>query len=823
MTRWAGVLCAAATGWTCANGLAVAQVNFADAIEDPAEVVRFDGHKVVRAYIRNADDLNLMQQLSQDPWSHGEGMGPVDYRIAPDNMHILDASGIAYDILIGNIQTLIDIEQDQIDVWDQNQHMLDDDAWYESYHNLSDQMTYMDDLAAAYPGLASVSTIGSSLEGRDIRALHLTGAGGPNRPTLVIESNQHAREWVTLQGTMFIAEQLLSGYGSDPDATAILDTMNVHVIVSVNPDGYVYTWGPNRMWRKNRRDNGGGSWGVDTNRNWDTCWGCEGSSGNPDSETYRGPSAFSEPETQTMRDFLANLPRVDGFIDYHSYSQLILQPWGSTSNLPADHARLDLVGGNMNDAAMGLYGKTYVHGPAYTTIYPASGTAGDYPYDEFGVNSYTIEMRDEGQFGFLLPADQIRPAAEEGFAAFKELAAYTMTQLLFTYPDGLPAVIDPDTLNTFQVQIDGVNGGTFETGSGKLFARLEGVGNYVEYGLSDLGGGLFEATLPATACDDTLEFYLEAKTTDDVTQRSPLSAPLDVYSAYAIYSDVVFEDDFQGNKGWTVQNVDLTDGAWDRGVPAGAGDRGDPLSDFDGSGACYLTDNVAGNSDVDGGPTRLMSPVIDLSSGDATISYARWFHNDDGDGDRLTVEVSNNNGSNWTLVESVGNTGGWTTNSFVVSDYVTPTASVRVRFNATDNPNDSVTEAAIDAFNVARLSCNNSDCMTLTVTNLKGGEDATFEIDGATPGATVAVAYGLQLGSFNFNGGGWCVDFGIKIPAGQANSRIVVQGAADGSGSFSKDRFIPSGFSGVSIHLQGAEKDTCPDSCMSNVVSDVIE
>ena len=124
-----------------------------------------------------------------------------------------------------------------------------------------------------------------------------------------------------------------------------------------------------------------------------------------------------------------------------------------------------------------------------------------------------------------------------------------------------------------------------------------------------------------------------------------------------------------------------TDGQWDRGVPVDC-DRGDPDTDGDGSGQCWLTDNVAGNSDVDGGPTRITSPSFDLSGGlDYTISYARWFGNNSFDADDLLVEISNNGGSTWTTVESTGETFGWTTFSFDPSTFVTLTSDMVVRFN----------------------------------------------------------------------------------------------------------------------------------------------
>ena len=138
----------------------------------------------------------------------------------------------------------------------------------------------------------------------------------------------------------------------------------------------------------------------------------------------------------------------------------------------------------------------------------------------------------------------------------------------------------------------------------------------------------------------------------------------------------------------------------------GAGDRGDPTSDADGSGQAWLTDNTSGNSDVDGGPTRLISPPLDLSGmDDPYIEYARWFTNDDQDFDRLDVHVAVDIAGPWKLVESVPDTPGWRTAGFLVREFVVPTSTVHVRFSATDNPNNSVTEAGIDAVRVLDLTC----------------------------------------------------------------------------------------------------------------------
>lgn len=277
----------------------------------------------------------------------------------------------------------------------------------------------------------------------------------------------------------------------------------------------------------------------------------------------------------------------------------------------------------------------------------------------------------------------------------------------FNYPNGLPSLINPAGGTTVRVEVL-ADGATPQPGTGVLHVN-DGSG-WLEVPMDEISDNVYDAMFPAVECGNIVQFYFTAETTDGDVVADPSGAP--TASAYAAPAatglTVAFQDNFEANMGWTVVNENLTDGAWQRGVPTGDGSRGDPTDDFDNSGSCFLTDNTAGNSDVDGGPTRLISPVFDLSgSGDARISYARWFYNDDGDVDRLTVEISNNGGASWTLVESVADndTGGWIEHAFNVSDFVAPTSDMRLRFSATDNPNDSVTEAALDAVRAEIITC----------------------------------------------------------------------------------------------------------------------
>jgi hypothetical protein len=275
-------------------------------------------------------------------------------------------------------------------------------------------------------------------------------------------------------------------------------------------------------------------------------------------------------------------------------------------------------------------------------------------------------------------------------------------------PDGHPAFLAPGVLNPFTVQIDNAME-NYVPGTAELHYRYDS-GDFQVRALTPLGGDRFEALLPVAACSAQPEYYLSAIGDDGTAVLSPPPGPAAPWTAQMGTLLAAFQDNFESDQGWTVQNVNLFTGAWERGIPIGGGVRGDPPTDYDGSGKCYVTGNCAGDCDVDGGPTRLISPTFNLADGRYyQFSYARWFYNDNHDEDRLTVEISNDDGGSWTTVETVPHTIGWVYRTFNVNDFVTATAQVKLRFSAIDNPSDSVTEAALDAFLIAGLSCTPPD------------------------------------------------------------------------------------------------------------------
>jgi len=227
------------------------------------------------------------------------------------------------------------------------------------------------------------------------------------------------------------------------------------------------------------------------------------------------------------------------------------------------------------------------------------------------------------------------------------------------------------------------------------------------------------AFVPVPACGSSFEYYIEARDTQaraTFYPRNGANAPISVLAAQGL--EVIFEDTFETDLGWSVQNdPSLTAGAWVRDIPRGTTQNGQPANPNadspDAGSRCYFTgqgsvNGSVGEADVDGGPTYLISPVINLAGGDAIIEYYRWFYNGTIINDTFWVEVSNDNGATWTRVETVAFTGAenrWVQRRFRVGDYVAPTAQVRVRFGTSDNPNDSIVEAGVDHFVVRRIVC----------------------------------------------------------------------------------------------------------------------
>jgi len=370
----------------------------------------------------------MINELNLDVWSHGSilNLGENDLMVDSTQKQLLAALGINTEqVLINDVQDLITKERTQILA----AKKLSPLAWFDTYHNYQEIIDFSTSLATNYSKLATfIPGAGKSIEGRDISILRITGGIGPKKGHLLFVGGQHAREWIGPATVLYIANKLVTEYGVNTVITQLVDAYDFTIVPTANPDGYTFTWTTTRLWRKNRRVNSNNSYGVDLNRNWGDHWCEEGASRDPNSDTYCGSGPFSEPETQTLRAITQQYSPFSAAIDFHSYGQLILRPYGWTNTPPTNNAQLTTVGNGLRDAIRVHSGTSYTS-QAIWQLYLSAGSSCDWWLNEAHIPlSYGIELRDTGSYGFVLPAIQIIPTGEETFAAVVYLASQISQQ-----------------------------------------------------------------------------------------------------------------------------------------------------------------------------------------------------------------------------------------------------------------------------------------------------------------------------------------------------------------------------------------------------------
>jgi hypothetical protein len=271
--------------------------------------------------------------------------------------------------------------------------------------------------------------------------------------------------------------------------------------------------------------------------------------------------------------------------------------------------------------------------------------------------------------------------------------------------DDPPATVSPGTPLSLVLR---ASAGTQQVQDVALHLRFDAGAAFVAYPLTPLVDDLYLATLPAGVCGERIEFFFSADGDGGEVVKLPAGAPGDTFAVEVGAFGTEFADDFESDRGWTVGGS-VSDGAWQRAVPADP-NRGAPPNDYDGSGKCYVTDNAVGNSDVDGGTTTLTSPPIAVVGGDR-IHYAYWVADTIdipmGPEDALTVEYATDaSGSNWQEVRRYDQPlAAWRIETLVVGLDLPKSATLRVRFGASDLSPGDIVEAAVDAFRVERFNC----------------------------------------------------------------------------------------------------------------------
>ena len=363
--------------------------------------------------------LNLFEVINM---SCRQNKSDLEFIVKSDVMNWLNAESIPFDILVDDLKFKIEYENAHMELIRQNN---DGEMWYDIYRTYQEVQMKIEEIAEI-SAIASIIEIGESYENRDIKGLKFS-SGGLDKPAVFFNGCQHAREWVTVMATVYMADQLSQNYENDPFVQTLLDLVDVYIIPIVNPDGYVYTHTVDRYWRKNRQVNTGSNCiGIDLNRNWDADWnGLESTSNSACSDIYVGTFPFSATEASVLKNYMESIPNLLGHLDIHSYSALVLGPWSYTNEQSPDHAEIVSLGTTMKDAISNTnaYPFEFGTGDANGSLYLASGTMPDWTYDGLGALGYTYELRPNSFSGggFELPEDQILDACEENYNGALEM------------------------------------------------------------------------------------------------------------------------------------------------------------------------------------------------------------------------------------------------------------------------------------------------------------------------------------------------------------------------------------------------------------------
>ncbi|AWZ06918.1 MULTISPECIES: M14 family metallopeptidase [unclassified Streptomyces] len=286
------------------------------------------------------------------------------------------------------------------------------------YHNYAEAMAEIDQRIAQYPSIMSKKVIGKSYEGRDMIAIKISDnvASDENEPEVLFTAHQHAREHLTVEMALYLLREFGEDYASDSRIANAVNGREIWIIPDLNPDGgeYDISTGSYKSWRKNRQPNAGSSAiGTDENRNWDYKWGCcGGSSSSKSSDTYRGAAPESAPEVKVVADFVRSRvvggkQQIKAGIDFHTYSELVLWPFGYTTANTATGMTQD------DRDAFASVGQKMAASNGYTAeqssdLYITDGSIDDYLWGSQKIFGYTFELYPTGfGGGGFYPPDEV--------------------------------------------------------------------------------------------------------------------------------------------------------------------------------------------------------------------------------------------------------------------------------------------------------------------------------------------------------------------------------------------------------------------------------
>ncbi|CAD5114826.1 DgyrCDS3866 [Dimorphilus gyrociliatus] len=372
---------------------------------------RFDGHQILTVRPTSDNHLRYLYQLENvDFWNHiGQTSQGVNLRLKPEMGEIvryeLNRLGIPYSIDKDDAQVKLDAFWNAHKATSKNK-FLDQNYNFERYLEYSEIEEWMVRTARKCTKnlVCNLESIGKSFEGRDIWVFKIRedSLSQKEKKKIWIDAGIHAREWISPAVALFSIESLIDGFlNGNKNIRRILSSYDIFILSIVNPDGYVYTFTTNRLWRKSRSKVRGNSCiGADINRNFNYSWGTIGSSSDPCSDTYSGSKPHSEIETRNEVNYIMKNGGGNSFqvfITLHSYGQLWMSPWGYSYNFPDNYDELLKASKVATSAISRLYGTHYTYGSSSHVLYRSSGTSRDWAKGVPKIRYvYTVELRDKG-------------------------------------------------------------------------------------------------------------------------------------------------------------------------------------------------------------------------------------------------------------------------------------------------------------------------------------------------------------------------------------------------------------------------------------------
>ncbi|NDI35517.1 M14 family zinc carboxypeptidase [Chengkuizengella sediminis] len=501
-----------------------------------------------------------------------------------------------------------------------------------NYHNYGEMVDEIDQAAIDHPNILEKFSIGQTYEGRDLWVVKISDnpSVDEDEAEVLYVGLHHAREHLTVEMTLYLMDLFTDQYGTDAEITNLVDNREIYLVFNLNADGGEYDVrnGSYDFWRKNRQINSGSSYvGTDLNRNYGYNWGCcGGSSGNTSSDTYRGSSPFSAPETNALKNFVESRI-IDGkmqittAVSFHTYGELILYPYGYTyTDVPSDMTQDDHdVMVTLANQMANMNGYT----PQQSSeLYITDGDMTDWTYGEHKIMSFTYEMYPTSSNpGFYPPDEVIQRETERNRDAIVYL-------------------------------------------TDKADCPYDVIGKAAQYCGGDGGGN----------------------------------------------TEIVFEDDFETDKGWISDpngSDTATTGNWERANPKSTRSNGAKQLGTTTSGKFDLVTGAssrgssADSNDIDNGVTSIQSSAISLpADGSITLSFSYYFSHDSNasNDDFFRVNLVHSNGSVVTLFEKSGTSSDqdavWSNQSLDLSSYAGE--DVHLQFEAADADSPSLVEAGVD-------------------------------------------------------------------------------------------------------------------------------